>query len=179
MRNYLPLLGLLLVAPSMADTIYKWVDENGQMHFSDMPRDDATEVEVASPQTFSAPRITTSSSASQTDDDDGQPEAEGYESIEIASPAQEETIWNTGGKVTVAINTQPALMSGHRVTLLLDGQAQATLAPGSTSVELSEVFRGEHQLQAEVRDENNQTLASSRPVTFFYQQTSVNRRPGL
>ncbi len=73
---------------------------------------------------------------------------------------------------------QPGLQAGHQIRLFMDGEQLADLPPGSANVQLSEVLRGEHQLRAEVVDANGQVLISSSPVKFFYQQTSVNRRPG-
>jgi hypothetical protein len=58
----------------------------------------------------------------------------------------------------------------------LDGQQQANLPSRASTLSLSEVPRGQHQLTAEVQNENGTVLISSTPVTFFYQQTSVNRR---
>ena len=54
-NSFLGLLALLLMLPVSAQTIYQWEDENGQMIYSDMPREGATEIEVAPAQTFDAP----------------------------------------------------------------------------------------------------------------------------
>jgi len=141
-----------------------------------VPMDGADEVKIAPPQTFRAPAITASSTNSASQADDESSEALGYESLEITSPRSEETIWNTGGKVTVAVSLRPVLQMGHQIRLFMDGQQLADLPPKASSVQLSEVYRGEHQLRAEVHDENGKVLTTSKPLTFFYQQTSVNRR---
>jgi hypothetical protein len=175
MHKLIPLIGLLIFTPVMADEIYKWVDENGQIHFSDVPQEGATEVEIAPIQTFSAPSVAASSSSSN-DADDANETVVNYESLEITSPAMEETIWNTGGTVTVTVQTRPGLRTGHQIRLYLDGKPLPNLAPGTSSLQVSEVFRGEHQLRAEVWDENGKILIKAKPSIFFYQQTSVNRR---
>jgi hypothetical protein len=175
MHKLIPLIGLLIFTPVMADEIYKWADENGQVHYSDVPQEGATEVDIAPIQTFSAPSVTASTSSSN-DDKDAKETLANYESMEITSPATEETIWNTGGKVTVAVQTRPGLQTGHQIRMYLDGKPLPNLAPGTSSQQVSEVARGEHQLRAEIWDENGTILIKADPSIFFYQQTSVNRR---
>ncbi len=175
MHKLIPLIGLLVFMPVMADEIYKWVDENGQSHFSDVPQEGATEVEIAPVQTFSAPSVVASTSSSN-DAEDANETVVNYESMEVISPAMEETIWNTGGTVTVAVQLQPGLRMGHQIRLYLDGKPLPNLAPRTSSLQVAEVVRGEHQLRAEVWDENGTVLIKADPSIFFYQQTSVNRR---
>ena len=176
MRKLIPLLGLFVMVPSIADGVYKWTDEEGQMHFSDTPHAGAQEIDIAPPQSFSlpAPPVSTSSSSAPDETADTAGQAV-YKSLEISSPSTEDTIWNTGGQVSVAINLQPGLQTGHRIRVYMDGQQQ-DLPPRTSSTQLTDVPRGEHQLRTEVRDENGKVLIRSEPVTFFYQQTSVNRR---
>jgi hypothetical protein len=158
-----------------AEVIYRWVDETGQVHFSDVPRDGATEITIAPVQTFNL-RSAPPQTASDVDDETAG-EVANYDYLEIASPAMEETIWNTGGIVTVAVNLQPGLRMGHQIRLFMDDQQMTVLPPMSSSVQLTDVVRGAHQLRAEVVDENGKSLIMSPTRTFFYQQTSVTRRP--
>ena len=182
MNGRIPLLGLLgfmLVAPSLAEGIYKWEDADGQVHYSDMPKEGAVEVEVQPAQTFSLPTTaSTAAATSVTDNNTDTEEDQGYESLAIISPTQEETIWNTGGKVTVSLNLQPGLKAGHSIRLYMDGQLLTDLPSRSSSLQLSDVYRGEHQIQAEVQNKQGQVQITASPVKFFYQQTSVNKRPG-
>ena len=179
MRKLIPLLlSVIFVVPSFAEGIYKWVDEDGQTHFSDVPRDGAEEVELGPAQTFSLPAAATSSSATTLNDDAVEDDDEvKYESLVVTSPTQEETIWNTGGIVTVGVYLQPGLQLGHQIRVSLDGTA-VSVEERSSSVQLSDVTRGEHTITAEVQDVRGNVLITSAPVTFFYQQTSVSRRPG-
>lgn len=177
MRKLIPLIALLFITPTLADEIYKWVDENGQMNFSDIPRDGATEIELAPAQTFSVPSAqSAATSSSATTRVAGSKEVASYEAMEIVNPATEETIWNTGGEVTVSVSLQPGLQTGHQIRLYIDGKPLPNLAPNSSSLQISEVPRGQHQLRAEVRDQNGEVLITAQPTTFFYQQTAVNRR---
>jgi hypothetical protein len=173
----LPLLGLLLMLPAYAQGVYEWEDDDGQKHFSDMPREGAKEVDIAPVQTFSAPAIAASSATAKSGSQESSAAAEvSYSSLEISSPQEAETIWNTGGQITVNVSLAPGLQMGHQIRLSMDGQKLADLPPRSSSVQLSDVPRGEHQLTAEVLDEKGKQLISSPVRNFMYHQTSVNRR---
>ena len=177
--SILSLTGLMLAAPLSAQVIYKWVDANGQQHFSDVPHAGAEEILIAPPQRY-APTATSGSveSATVTPEDAAQnDQSAGYSSFAITSPSEEETIWNTGGTISVSLALQPALMRGHSIRILLDGRQRVQLPEGVTSTQLDDVFRGIHQLQAQVIAADGQTVASTPPMTFYYKQTSVNRRP--
>jgi hypothetical protein len=173
----LPLLGLLLMLPAYAQGVYEWEDEDGQKHFSDMPREGAKEVDLAPAQTFSAPALAASSATANSGSQGSSAADEvSYNSLEISSPQEAETIWNTGGQITVKVSLTPGLEMGHQIRLYMDGQQLADLPPRSNSVQLSDVPRGEHQLTAEILDENGKPLISSPVRNFMYHQTSVNRR---
>ena len=45
-----------------------------------------------------------------------------------------------------------------------------------TAFQLQEVWRGMHNLQAEVLDETGQLMIRSEPIRFYVQQTSILRR---
>jgi hypothetical protein len=49
------------------------------------------------------------------------------------------------------------------------------LESAGLSFQLQEVYRGEHNLQAEVVDESGKVLIRSQPSRFYVQQTSVLR----
>ncbi len=163
---------VLLAAPVLAEEIYRWVDDQGQIHFSDVPRDGAEQVELQPAQTFVGQRVNRTSSEPEQGDDEP---AEAYSSLVITSPSQEETIWNTGGVITVAVNPTPALRTGHSLNIYYDGSLLAGKSPLATSTQLSGVYRGEHTITATIVDGSGQTLISAEPVTFFYQRTTVDR----
>jgi len=174
MRLGILLIGLLVAMNSGAEIIYKWVDDAGQVHFSDVPRQGAVEVVIAPVQTFSSPSPTQRSLPATAENDD---QTGNYTLVEISSPAAEETIWNTGGLVTVAVSLQPGLKMGHQIVLYMDDRQVAVLPQMSSSLELQNVERGARQLRVEVIDENGTKVISSPITTFYYQQTSVTRRP--
>jgi hypothetical protein len=179
-RILLPgLVAIVLATPSLAEgVIYKWTDADGVTHYSDVPRDGAEEIQLQPVQTFSAPETPVSSADADEETVDEEDEL-AYESLAISSPIQEETIWNTGGKVSVSISLSPGLRMGHTVRMYYDGRLLGDLPPGTTTAELNDVVRGSHTLRAEVMDQSGRILIQSEEITFFYQQTAVNRRPGV
>lgn len=95
-------------------------------------------------------------------------------SIRITSPANEETIHDNSGNVSIEL--QADLGGKQRVRLLLDGKP--TMPDGvRTSINLQGIERGEHTLEAMVLDEDGSTAAASGPVTFFMWQASTNLPP--
>lgn len=173
MRTCLVLAGLsVLAAAASAVEIYRWVDEDGVIHYSDSPHPGAEKVELADPPTIAAPRrsLGPAQRTLPTDGEPAPPAPFDYESLQIVQPAPETTLWNIEGRLTVRLALQPPLRSGDRVRVYLDGEAREI--PG-LSAEIEEVYRGTHNLQAEVVSEGGELLIRSEPVQFYVQQTSI------
>jgi hypothetical protein len=175
MRNILILI-LLLPAFANAAEVYRWTDADGEVHYSDRPKEGAEVITIEAAPMFSAPAPapTTSSSSSNTSSRDaGGDKGPAYSLFEIVTPEREEVLWNTGGELNVALRLTPRLQSGHTVSVFLDGEPVRKLPRGSTRAQLSDVFRGTHTLHAEVQDRGGAAVATTDPVQFTVQQTSV------
>ncbi len=166
-RPILLLVALLASAASASD-IYKWVDEDGVIHFSDQPREGAERVTLQ-PANVVRPPVRP---VQRTDEPAAaQPEAPfRYEKLEVVSPAAEETLWNIEGVLNVSLALTPGLQEGHQVRVYHNGQPQIV---SGTSFQLQEVWRGVHNLQAEVIDANGQMVIRSQPNRFYVQQNTV------
>jgi len=162
----------LFAVPAVADEIYRWVDDQGVLHFSDVPQDGAETVELPPPATYTPPPSRQSAAARR-----GRQSAErtpdGYEGLTIVSPAAEETIWNTAGVINVAVSPAPGLQDGHSVNIFLNGRLIDSKAPTGLSAEVTDVPRGEHTVTAEIRDAAGRRVISAQPVTFYYRQTLI------
>jgi hypothetical protein len=168
-RTILLLLGLLVAAAAFADT-WTWTDEEGVVHYSDRPHPGATRIAIDEPNSGASPAPTRTNDSS---DANGQEAAAGpfrYESFEVASPAAEETLWNIESVLNVSLTLTPALQAGHQVRVYYDGTPQIV---NGTSFQLAEVYRGVHNLQAEVLDETGQMMIRTRTNRFYVQQTTV------
>ena len=153
----------------MADDAWKWTDEDGVVHYSDVPRDGAEAVNLSEYNKKTGARISDSTTLTRRTEE---PEEFSYETLAIVSPTAEETLWNIEGRLTVRISVSPNLIQGHRIRVYYDGNAQDILG---TSIQLTEVFRGVHSLRAEVIDATGRVVTTSDPVRFYVQQNSVGR----
>lgn len=165
------LFALSLSGTAVAETIYRWVDSTGQAHYTDVPREGAEPVELKPASTFSPSATAEARAASRADSESDNDS--GYESLVISSPTEEQTIWNTGGVITVTVRPQPALKPGHGIILYYDDQPLQDQPMRTTNVQLSEVYRGTHSLRADVVGPSGQVLISSPTVTFFYKQSAL------
>jgi hypothetical protein len=158
---------------------YRWVDENGVVHYSDRPHPGAEQVQLpeSEPRRRPTPRAAPaarSAAVSNTKESAAQPNTPvSYESLEVASPAAEETLWNIEGVLNVTLDLQPALQQGHQVRVYFDGRPQMV---EGTSFQLNEVFRGAHNIQAEVLDQSGKLMIRSLPNRFYVQQNSIAGR---
>jgi len=177
MRTLLFIL-LAVVSTAACAEVYRWVDETGQIHYSDRPHAGAETVTLPHAQTFPAPRspqrrVVVPPTEGPSAAPGRQPAATGYRSVSIVSPKNQEVLWNVGEGVRVTVATEPSLRRGHVLVIYLDDEVVARLTGNDRETELTQVYRGEHSLQAEVRDSGGALVTGSEPVTFMVQQTSI------
>ena len=152
--------------------IYKWIDKDGKVHFSDQPHPNAEQVQlnentqnsvsIPAPKPLNITPVATSS----TD----QPQAQ-YQ-LRISSPQQEATIRSNSGELQVSVSINPKLASGHSLQLFIDGVA-ATELQASGVFQLHGIDRGEHQIEAKVVLQSGKVLASSSATTIFMHQAGL------
>ena len=170
-RTILVLLGLLAAGVAVADT-WTWTDEEGVVHYSDRPRPGAERIVLDAPnasQSLAARNRSASGNAGADAVDDSAGPVR-YNSFEVTSPGPEETLWNIEGVLNVSLSLNPALKPGHQVRISFDGKPQMV---AGTSFQLQDVYRGVHNLQAEVLDETGTMMIRSRTNRFYVQQSTV------
>lgn len=170
------LIALILFCPVLCTAeIYRWVDENGVVNYSDTAHPGAEQIEIGEIQTtrFATPTAPPEQASKPSSESNGK----SYESVTIQRPQPEETLWNLEGMLDVQVAVKPTLRSGDRLALYLDGQAVAGVPAGATSFTIDKVYRGMHTLRAAVRDPDGRELGTSPAITFFVQQTSVANPP--
>ncbi|HLF09843.1 MAG TPA: DUF4124 domain-containing protein [Gammaproteobacteria bacterium] len=171
MRKWLILMSLLSVASASAAPAWRWVDSEGQVHYSDRPVPGAREIDLPGAEGFSAPQRATQPPSQNTPTEPQRPAAN-YRTFNIVSPVQQETLWNIGGNLTVRVELAPGLQAGHRLDVFLDGQ-RTNLNAGSLELTVPNVFRGIHSVQAVIIDASGQEVLRSLSVPFMVQQTSI------
>ena len=171
------LVGLLAASMAMADGAYRWVDEDGVVHYSDVPQEGAEIVNISEYSRATGARI--GPQTSRTDDDEQAEDSQQpfrYESLSVANPGPEETLWNIEGVLDVSLALTPGLQEGHQVRVYFDGGEPTTVTGSSFQIE--NVYRGVHNIQAEVVDETGRLMIRSKPNRFYVQQNTVITRPG-
>ncbi|MGH8300931.1 MAG: DUF4124 domain-containing protein [Steroidobacteraceae bacterium] len=162
-------LGLLPVA-ALADsgqtTVYKWVDPQGVVHYSDQPHPNAQKLEIRGAQTFSAlPVPQTPSTPAPAE---ARPSSAAYDSCSIAQPADQQMLMNVQ-QTTAVVQTSPALRPGDDIRLFVDGKH----IQGSGTSFTFPVFRGQHSVQAVIEDSTGHIVCETSSVTFFVHQPSI------
>jgi hypothetical protein len=173
-RTFIGLLSTLAASAVLAQA-YKWTDEEGIVHYSDRPQEGAEEVELpeAPRRPPPPPRAARQATPGQAADESAAEEQPfRYESLTIGSPLAEETLWNIEGVLNVTLNLQPALQPGHRIRVYFDGEPRMV---NRTSFQIDEVYRGVHNIQAEVIDEAGTMMIRSMPNRFYVQQNTIVR----
>ena len=170
MRGRLFTLLCVACAVASATTVYKWVDENGITHYSDQPHPNATKVDLAQPQTYTAPPAAAQSDSQTEPAPPGETPA--YVTCAITQPAPNQVYVNLFS-VTVQLQISPQQRNGDRVVVSLDGQEVGGLPSVGSQFTITPVERGSHSVQAAIQDENGQTVCRSSSVMFFVRQPSV------
>lgn len=171
-RTILALLGLLAAGAVVADA-YTWTDDEGVVHYSDVPVPGATRIHIAEPNTGRSPARRGTTAAAGDNDPDTAPEPTDttrYSSFAVTSPGAEETLWNIEGVLNVSLSLTPALQPGHQVRVYFDGDTRMV---SGMSFQINEVWRGVHNLQAEILDPTGKMLIRTRTNRFYVQQSGV------
>lgn len=173
MKLRLWLLPLLLSSAVGAGAqVYKWVDEQGEVHYGDLPPGGAASEPVKLPglSTYSSPPVPATPAPQPA------PPAAfaGYTRVEIVQPEPGSAVRANDQRVVVAVALEPHLQEGHAIEILVDGNAVGEPFSGTT-VELTGVYRGQHSLRARVVDETGKRVAESAPISFTLRQISIIR----
>ena len=162
------LLAALFLLTSVSAEVYRSLDEDGNIIFTDKPSPDAEKVKIDKVQTISPPAV---------EDFEYTPPAKsadsGYTKLEVMSPENDHVFTDNTGDVTVSILIEPALNTklGDRLILTLDGKKQAESS--STSFPLTNLDRGTHTTKVDVVNKDGKSLESSSTISFTIQRTSV------
>ncbi|MEM7079570.1 MAG: DUF4124 domain-containing protein [Pseudomonadota bacterium] len=160
--------------------IYRTVDANGNVVFTDVPPKDQTDAVQLSPGTNyrapTAPRAIAQQPERATASEDSPeylPEEVGYSQLSIVSPANDEAVRENAGNLTIQLQVSPAwdATRGHSIQVFLDGTLVQTSA--STRVTLANIDRGTHGLSARILSGSGEVLANATPITFHMLRHSV------
>lgn len=166
--------------------VYKVVDAEGNVTYTDQPPNSTAKPEVLRELSVISPQIT--APVGVPIESGVAPEAKDvsigdlrriHKGFAIVSPKPEEALWGTENKATVAWSSSAPLNAGMGVAVFVDGVAQEpTNAPVTL---LTGLDRGEHKVYAELWDDSGRKIATTPTVTFYIMQNSIQfpqRRTG-
>ena len=164
------MLSALAISTSSNAEIYKWVDAQGTVHYSDQPVGNAQRAELPTLQGLDrqavAPSQTKQKSASSG------PISTGNVEVAIIRPLPQETFRDGRGLVSVQAAISPKLAENQSLVFYLDGSPTAASPTRSSSLQLQGIVRGEHQLSVAVVS-GDKEITRSPPVLFYMKPPSV------
>lgn len=176
---------LLLLCVSAHAQVYKVVDQNGNVTYTDQaPIDGSEPMDLPDLSVVETEPVQPLPGAGEETSDDeaangGMTPREmrrAYRDFRITSPAPEETFWGTGNAVVVNWSSSEALQPDMTVRLLVDGEPRRDVAQsGPVALTLD---RGTHTVQAELRDGRGRRIVTTDAVTFYIKQQSRLINPG-
>lgn len=171
MRYSLLTITLLLLVTPLTAQVHRWMDENGEIHYSDTP---PPSEKTKTPDLPELPVVKSPPAPTIIAPDEPEPEAAGpiYPVLKVVSPTQEETVWADDGLLEITVIADPALRRDHAFVYKLDGKTR--FGPTQQySVTLEEVFRGAHTVSVTVVDSMGEPIQSSEPVTVYVKHHSI------
>jgi hypothetical protein len=149
-----------MALPIQATDVYRSVDENGNVIFSDTPVAGSEKINVDEIQTI-APGEVPKFEYTPPSQEKGE-----YSRLEIISPQNDSVIHSDDGKVMVNAVVEPLvnLKEGHYLVLYLDGTEVASGT--SPQFMLSNIEHGTHVLSIAVLDQSRHEVKRSSAISF-------------
>ncbi len=154
--------------------LYKGLGAEGNVVYSDQPFENAEKFTPASLSVIDTPKRTPKPGKVTADEEEVK--AFKYTDFDIASPKNNETIWDNP-QLAITLRLKPDLNTEekHTVWLLMDGKVIVKNSQ-TTTLQLGRLERGAHQLQAQVRDKTGKVVVRSRPIVVHIKNTVIQRR---
>lgn len=159
---------LLAIIPAICfSAVYKWVDENGKIHYSDTPKTVGEKpIDLPEATTYSPPPQSGIESSSKEDKKKQNNETfQGYKSISITSPKDGDSIHSAPGNITFNVSIEPAIQEGHAIQIYVDGKKAAQ--ESGTTITANYLDRGSHSVSASVVDGAGTKLLTSPNITVY------------
>lgn len=149
--------------------IYKYLDENGNVAYSDKPVDGAKKLHIrVHDPSAEEDDIETSEDGEFNEDD----EVIEYQALEMLNPTPGKVVSDRSGSVQVILLPQPRLSPRHKLIITVDGK---DISRGQhTNINLTNVARGPHTVSARIIDEFGALMIESGSVSFTVSSTFLD-----
>ena len=154
MRLFIGLLLLTFMGFAVAETVYKSVDEDGNIIFTDKPSQNAEEIKLQKLQTIKNPNPAKHTPKPK------QPKQEAlYKTFLVSNPAEGAGIRSNNGSVSISLSLQPPLRPSHSIIITVDGKEVSN--GSSNRVSVQNLNRGAHSISASVVDGSGKQIIST------------------
>ena len=160
MKYLLIAIGLIFPLAGSAE-IYKSVDADGNVVFSDKPSPDAEKIDIKEIQTIESQPYKPFEYTPPAE-----PAVSGYSKLDITTPLNNSEVRENSGNISVIVNIEPELNvgAGDKLLLYLDG---SKLQEGtSTQFQLTNIDRGTHTVSVTAVDASGNKITRSSDVIF-------------
>jgi hypothetical protein len=151
-------------ASAWSATVYKWVDDQGVVHFSDQPNPKAQKLEIAGAQTYGAPAASSAPPPAAA----AAPPPSSPAVCVIDTPAVGQVFWDVfsiSGHVTLA-----HAGDGAQPSLRMDGLDISSLLSPNGSFVVNDLTRGDHTLTLQVSNAKGEVTCEATSVGFSIRQ---------
>jgi hypothetical protein len=164
--------------------VFKNVDENGNVVFTDLPPEETSKpMELPPLNVIEAPTYQLRSKVvgedKNGDGERGNSTADlrkMYADFALISPRSEESVWRPDIVIKAAWKTQTQLQAGMMVNIYVDNELYQTTT--QQIVSLGALERGEHTVTAKLVDSMNRNVATTVPIVFYvFQPMNYPVRP--
>ena len=164
MRLLVFCISLTLLTPAFAG-VYRSVDENGNVVYTDKPSPDAEKVKIDKVQTVPAGPDDFKYTPPE------KPDLGNYTKLEIVNPKNNHVFTGNTGEVNVSVAITPALRESDSFIFYMDGKKQGDSS--SPSFQMTNLDRGTHTVKVDVVNKGGKSLKSSATVSFTIKRTSA------
>ena len=161
-----------LLAGNVSAAVYKTVDEQGNVIYTDEPAGNGEPIKLPPLSTVPPPNYQPSTPAGSSSNVAA---AGQYEKLAIITPSQDETVRDNTGNINVRVAIKPNLnkAAGHRLQYFLDGQKEGEPSSSDQAV-YTNVDRGAHTVEVAVVDTAGKVLQRSPGSRFYLHRQSTN-----
>ena len=155
--------------------MYKWVDDEGNISYSDQPPFKGAEQLTPPPiSTTPAMKVPKKRPVKKPKEEETSTQ---YSYFKITDPENDATIRENNGNFSISLGIKPALntQKGDYIQVLMDGKIVKDKLSG-TSVAFTNIDRGAHQISAMIKNKKGRTLKKSQTIIIYLHRQIIQRK---
>ncbi len=170
MRIFLLVIGISFALSAQTEDVYKSVDEDGNVIYTDVPTADGEKIQIKNVQPVKiAPVESTESSPDQ------EPQEAAYTKLEITSPKEGDSIYDNSGIINISLRVIPALRAREGDKLILHMDGQQIDESKRNQFNLNGIEPGKHSFVVVIINKDEKELKRSTPVSLTLYRHRAHR----